>query len=100
MRIYLFRNGELKYKIGFTSRSIDKRMKEVQTGSSSELTVAGEFESEYASRIETAMHNLYSAYNTSGEWFALPEQEVVMFKERARKMHENFRFLEESGNIW
>lgn len=94
MRVYLIRNGEDKYKIGFTSRSLDTRMKEIQTGSSSELSIVSEFESEYAQRIEATMHNVYSAYNTSGEWFALPEDEVLRFRDRARRMHENFRILE------
>ena len=71
MKVYLLVNEEEKYKIGFTNRDINKRIKELQVGSSSEMRVVHEYESDYARQIETVLHRLYKSKRISGEWFQL-----------------------------
>lgn len=100
MKVYLIGNGDGKYKIGYTSRPIQYRLSEIQVGSSSELSVIAEYESENAQIIETALHNIYDHYNTSGEWFALPEIEILRFKETCNKFDGNFKTLKKMGNPW
>lgn len=96
MKLYLIRNGDGKFKIGYTSRPIKYRLSEIQVGSSSQLTVEALYESKYAKMIEVVMHRMYSAYHVSGEWHDLPINIVVDFLDRARKVEENLKSIEEA----
>ena len=74
MFIYLIQNKETgHFKIGRT-KNINKRIKQLQTGSSGELVLVDKFE--IYSKLESYLHNIYSAYNISGEWFDLSYSDV------------------------
>jgi hypothetical protein len=95
MKVYLIQNGEGKCKIGYTSKTVVGRIKNgVQTGSSSKVVPLYEYESSYAMRIETVMHNMFSCYNTSGEWFDLPTDVILGFRELAAKIERNLKTVE------
>jgi len=56
--IYLiFDEENERYKIGITKNSVDKRLKNLQTGNSSILTVKGTYTTDYMYRMETLIHN-------------------------------------------
>ncbi len=70
-----------KYKIGSTrSKNIDKRLKQLQTGSSSELFVKDCYETEYPFKLEKMLHNRFKSSNLIGEWFELKENDINDFK--------------------
>ena len=94
MRVYLIKNSEDHYKIGYSSRRVYKRLEELQTANGGQLWFITEFESKYARKIEAALHSVYSAYNVSGEWFLLPIKEVLLFKKRAQDVERNLMALE------
>jgi len=94
MFIYLIQNKETgHFKIGRT-KNINKRIKQLQTGSSGELVLVDKFESNYASKLESYLHNIYSAYNISGEWFDLSYSDVSKFKLICETMEKNYLLLE------
>ena len=99
MRVYLIKNNEDHYKIGYSGRNVHKRMDELQTANGSELWLINEYKSGYARKIEAALHNIYSAYCVSGEWFRLPISEVVLFKKRAQDIENNLVALERKNVI-
>jgi hypothetical protein len=99
MRVYLIKNNEEHYKIGYSGRKVHKRLEELQTANGSQLWFISEYESKYARRIEAALHNIYSAYCVSGEWFCLPVEEVLMFKKRAKDIENNLTALEKKHII-
>lgn len=94
--IYLIRseiNGEILYKIGIT-KNINERKKQLQTANT-DLTVVDFFESKWANKIESYLHNVYKSYNVSGEWFLLDFEDVKKFKERCEKIEKNYDYLSE-----
>lgn len=96
MKVYLLINEEGKYKIGFTDRTTNKRIKELQTGSHSAMTVVQEYESKNARQIETILHRWHRSKRISGEWFDLTNEDVQDFKNRCAKIDFNINYLEEN----
>jgi len=85
------------YKIG-VSKKPQRRLKQLQTGNSSELKLINTYSSEFANKIEKFLHNIYSGWKKNGEWFDIPITEALGFVETCQKIEENFVFLKENGN--
>ena len=71
-KIYLIEsntNGFITYKIGKTTRNVKKRIKELSTGNSGELSVVFEFESENVNELERVLHRQFVHRRLNGEWF-------------------------------
>lgn len=97
-KIYLIKSlNEGVYKIG-VSKTPNKRLKEVQTGNPSPIDILYLYETEYAYKIETCLHNRYSHYNTHGEWFELSLKEELSFIETCTKIEEMIVGLKKLGN--
>ena len=65
--IYFFKCDDA-IKIGFTgSNSPDTRLKACQTGSSSAISITGVMPG--SNQDEKALHDMFSSYRKSGEWF-------------------------------
>ena len=82
---YVYLIGEIgnegRYKIGSTrAKDVNKRLKQLQTGNSSELYIKESFETEYPFKIEKMLHNHFKSSNLMGEWFELSESDVETFK--------------------
>jgi hypothetical protein len=79
--VYLI--GELDnkdiYKIGVTKKDINKRIKELQTGSSDELYVRHSFKTSYPYKLEKMLHRHFSHNNKLNEWFTLSENQAKDF---------------------
>lgn len=74
--VYLVCNPETdQYKIGVTKNSIEKRLKQLQTGNGCELHAVCVHESEYPYYIERMLHHELHSSNTVGEWFDLSDKE-------------------------
>lgn len=98
MIIYLIKNSEGFYKIGRTKNNAMDRLKQLQTGSSSELKLVKACNSEAGSKVESILHNRYKGYNVQGEWFDLPEKEVDTFEKNVSTITEMVMSLKKSGN--
>lgn len=102
MIIYLISseiNNEILYKIGITKRNVKSRLKELKTGNAATLSIVSQFESKWAFKIETNLHQRFSSLNISGEWFRLSNNDVESFIDMCRKLHETFDFLA-VNNTW
>jgi hypothetical protein len=82
---YVYLIGEIenpgRYKIGSTrGKSVAKRLKQLQTGSSSELYVKDAVETDHPFKLEKMLHNHFKSSNLIGEWFELSEDDVEDFK--------------------
>ena len=81
--VYLIGNREIpgRYKIGSTrAKDVTKRLKQLQTGSSSELYIKESYETEHPFKLEKMLHNRFKASNLIGEWFELSEADTEAFK--------------------
>lgn len=95
-KVYLLRTNN-QYKIGI-AKDVNKRIKQLQTGNSQEIELIDSFESEYANKIEKALHNKYSYVKESGEWFTLSVSEEVNFIKECKRIENNIKVLIECGN--
>jgi predicted GIY-YIG superfamily endonuclease len=62
-------------KIGFTT-DIEKRIKSLQTASPTGVKVIYLVESDYAYKLEQALHKRYSSKNSNLEWFKLTASDI------------------------
>lgn len=93
-------NGKKLYKIGITKRSILERMKEFKTGNAADLSIVDSFVSKWARKIEANFHRSLKPKKVSGEWFDLDEEDILTFKSKCLKLHENFELIESSNTYY
>ena len=96
--VYLLTNNNDQYKIGITKYNAKKRIKDLQTGNGDVIDVVAEFKSKYNNKIETALHRRYGTKRLKGEWFVLEKKDIQNFISGCQILHDNFKFLEDSGN--
>lgn len=89
-----------RFKVGITKGEVQKRLKQLQTGSSGELVLINTYSSDNYRKIETILHRGYKSHSTDGgkEWFELPEDRVLNFKKECEKIDNNLKLLKESKN--
>jgi len=92
-------DGVRRYKIGYTKKSVQQRLKQLQTGAHSELRIVDQYESKWGTKIESVLHKTYFRRKTNGEWFDLTEEEVVSFKSECEKIHSNLELMVRE-NTW
>lgn len=85
------------YKIG-VSKNPKKRLKQLQTASSSKLTLINKYKSNRYSKIEKTLHRLYNHGSKIGEWFDLDIVEANKFKEYCKTIDNNLLMLENNNN--
>lgn len=91
-QVYLaFENKEGRYKIG-VSKNPDKRLKQLQVGNSEQIILVHTYYSEYAYKIEKALHRSYK--KIQGEWYYLSMDEVSQFLFNCNKIHSSLKMLE------
>lgn len=97
-----FDNDKPLYKVGVTKNNVQKRLKQLQTGSGGELTLVWTYESEHYRRVESWLHRRFKQFKTNGgkEWFSLPEREVLTFKDQCKKIEETITFLIENNEFF
>ena len=59
-------NGNRLYKIGYTKRDIEKRIKEFKTGNASSFYLIDSFQSKWGTKIEARLHKLFKHKKVSG----------------------------------
>ena len=74
--LYLIRDEFTGYiKIGI-SLNPNKRIKQLQTGNSNELTLIYSIQTEYYIKLESTLHRHYKHLNIHNEWFDLTINEL------------------------
>ena len=102
MIIYLISseiNDEILYKIGITRKSAEYRLKQLKTGNPAVLKVVNTFESKWAFKIETSLHERFFNFHINGEWYNLSEEIVSSFVKLCKDLDEIFTYLS-INNTW
>ena len=100
MFVYLIKTkNSQQYKIGI-GKDVRKRIKELQTGNPEELILVYSYPTQYASKVETTLHNCYNYLNEKGEWFKFDIRIEIEFLEFCKRIEENITYLKNSGNIF
>jgi predicted GIY-YIG superfamily endonuclease len=87
------------YKIG-VSKHPKKRVKQLNTGNSSELKLIEIYQSEYANKIEKTLQRRYSYLKKEGEWFDMDISHETLFLTDCQKIEETFNKLKKNGNVF
>ena len=103
MKIYLIKeaNSE-KYKIGYTSLSINERIKQLQTGNAEKLETVHLYNTRIADskikKLESAIHAHFKLKRKKGEWFFLTKEDISNFLYICEKIESNIMILQNLGN--
>lgn len=87
---------EKLYKIGYTRRDVEKRVKELKTGNPADFYIIDSFNSKWGTKIESSLHRSFSLKKVNGEWFNLTNEEVKEFKHKCELLHKNFEILSQT----
>ena len=100
-KVYLIEINDIvkRYKIGWTKRDVQQRLKQLQTGAHSKLNIIDVFESKWGSKIESILHRTYFRGKKTGEWFELTDEEVLNFKNNCEKAHNDLEMMW-NENTW
>ena len=85
--------GKKLHKIGYTKRTIEKRIKEFKTGNASELYLVDSFQSRWGTKIEAQLHKHFKSKKVNGEWFDLDESDIPKFKKYCEMLHNNLEVI-------
>lgn len=86
-----------KYKIGSTkAKDINKRLKQLQTGNSSELYIKHCYETEHPFKLEKMLHNHFKSSNLIGEWFKLSESDTEAFRSICEEKEKTIEALKDN----
>ncbi len=102
--VYLFNvEGTNVYKIG-NSKHPQKRLLQLQTGNPFNFNIIHIFESKFATKLESFLHNKFSYKKYSeesgelnGEFFSLTKEDVENFIEYCQQFENNMILMESSN---
>lgn len=92
--------GQKLHKIGYTRRTIEKRIKEFKTGNASDIYLVDSFQSEWGTKIESQLHRIYKSKKIGGEWFDLSEDDIIDFSNHCRKIHDNLTLISKENTYF
>ena len=87
---------ERLYKIGYTKREVEKRVKELKTGNAADFYIVDSFKSKWGTKIEASLHRTYQHKKVNGEWFDLTKEDIEKFKKNCQLIHNNFEIITQS----
>ena len=96
MNVYLICSeigDEKLYKIGFTRRRIEDRIKEFETGNGSYIYIIYSYKSKWATKIEARLHMIYNHKKIKNEWFNLDDNDILKFNSHCELLHNNFEII-------
>jgi len=100
-KVYLISTIEEKprFKIGYTRRLVEQRIKSFKTGNSSDFEILEVFESKWGTKIEANLHRKFKPKKIDGEWFYLDEIDILDFNKQCQDVHNMFELLN-TQNTW
>lgn len=83
------------YKIGYTKRNIEDRIKDFRTGNCSIIEIVDSYTSKWGTKIEAQLHKKFKTQQKgiSGEWFYLTEQDISNFRNDCEVIHNNYELI-------
>ena len=93
-------NGQKLYKIGYTRRTTEERIKEFKTGNASYFQIIEVFQSKWGTKIEAQIHKKFRSKKIQGEWFQLDQMDIDNFMGECEKIHNNLEFISNNNTYY
>ena len=93
--IYLLKDSIGYYKIGFTKKPIESRIKSLHTSCSEDLEVIFEFKTNHKRKLETSLHNLFKHRHVKREFYDLSEEDKDKFINLCKSLESAYTALNE-----
>lgn len=84
------------YKIGMTTKPIEERLKELQTGNATELHLCAYHITDYPRRVESILHNKFKNRNVLNEWFELDSKEISSFNDICKDIENTISIMKDN----
>lgn len=92
-QVYLLKSDYTGYyKIGVSKNPV-KRINQLQTGSSENISLVYSYTSEIPYRLENALHNYYKMYNVNREWYNLSLENELEFPALCETTERNIKLI-------
>lgn len=104
--VYLFLeiddDGNERHKIGITKNNPELRVKQLQTGNPSKISLLQKYESDNYLKVEQWMHRKHGACKTEAEneWRKLPNEDVISFLDDCKSADEKIIFLKQTNPFY
>ncbi len=86
------------YKIGYTKKSVEKRILQLQTGNGYNIKEVCRYYTGNGMKIERVLHNFYSYCRLEGEWFEISLKDVANFLKICERIEYNLEILKKNQN--
>lgn len=97
-QVYLLKSDYTGYyKIG-VSKNPAKRVKQLQTGSSENISIVFSYNTEIPYKLETTLHNYFNMYNVNREWYNLGLEHEMAFPMLCEKFERNLKLVFENNS--
>lgn len=94
--------GNERYKIGFSTKHPDTRVKALQTGNPNVITLVAFYETYNYQKLERWLHGKFGAHKTEAdnEWFALTNEQVGSFIDTCKEIDKTIKLLIEQNPFY
>jgi hypothetical protein len=93
-------NGKKLYKIGYTKRKVEERIKEFKTGNTAVFSIIEVFNSKWGTKIEASLHRQFYTKKVGGEWFDLDVNDLNNYLNLCEQLHNNFEIIENQNTYY
>jgi hypothetical protein len=96
------KDGNERHKIGITRNSVEKRIKQLQTGNSNKIQCLHSFQTEHFFKVEGWLHKKYGFQKTEtkNEWFQLTNEQVASFMDDCTEIEKKVIYLLENNSFY
>lgn len=93
--------GNEYHKIGITTRSVEKRISQLQTGNPHTISILRQYKTQNYLKIEKMLHRRFKCLTEQeNEWRRLEDKDVFNFISTCEEMNDNINFLLEYSTIY
>jgi hypothetical protein len=93
--------GDESHKIGITTSTVEKRIKQLQTGNPNKIQILRQYRTINYRKVEKALHKRFKCFTESkNEWRKLSDDEVFNFIPLCEGIDDNIKFLLENNSFY
>ncbi len=86
--------GDEAHKIGVTTTTVEKRVKQLQTGNPNKISILRQYATDNYFKVEKALHHRFKCFTEAkNEWRKLSDEAVFSFLKECEEIDDTIKFL-------